>query len=76
MAIFFVFAMLLWAALQITNMFGDTLSEILVLNWYQGTLGEHSVLIIAFADFRNLIYLNYTVFLKTIWYQTSYDFLV
>jgi NHS family xanthosine MFS transporter len=27
------FAMLLGAALQITNMFGDTLSEILVLNW-------------------------------------------
>jgi NHS family xanthosine MFS transporter len=30
--IFLFFAMLLGAALQITNMFGDTLSEILVLN--------------------------------------------
>lgn len=59
MAIFFVFAMLLGAALQITNMFGDTFIRDFGSNpEYQGTFGvEHSVLIISLSQISETLFI-------------------
>ena len=67
MAIFFVFAMLLGAALQITNMFGDTFIRDFGSNpEYQGTFGvEHSVLIISLSQISETLFiLTIPFFLK------------
>ncbi len=59
MAIFFVFAMLLGAALQITNMFGDTFIRDFGLNpEYKGTFGvEHSVFIISLSQISETLFI-------------------
>jgi NHS family xanthosine MFS transporter len=59
MAIFFVFAMLLGAALQITNMFGDTFIRDFGSNpEYKGTFGvEHSVLIISLSQVSETLFI-------------------
>lgn len=67
MAIFFVFAMLLGAALQITNMFGDTFIRDFGSNpQYQGTFGvEHSVFIISLSQISETLFiLTIPFFLK------------
>ncbi|MFC5978845.1 nucleoside permease [Flavobacterium salmonis] len=67
MAIFFVFAMLLGAALQITNMFGDTFIRDFGSNpEYQGTFGvEHSVFIISLSQISETLFiLTIPFFLK------------
>lgn len=67
MAIFFVFAMLLGAALQITNMFGDTFIRDFGSNpEYHGTFGvEHSVLIISLSQISETLFiLTIPFFLK------------
>lgn len=67
MAIFFVFAMLLGAALQITNMFGDTFIRDFGNNpEYQGTFGvEHSVFIISLSQISETLFiLTIPFFLK------------
>lgn len=67
MAIFFVFAMLLGAALQITNMFGDTFIRDFGLNpEYKGTFGvEHSVFIISLSQISETLFiLTIPFFLK------------
>jgi NHS family xanthosine MFS transporter len=59
MAIFFVFAMLLGAALQITNMFGDTFIRDFGSNpIYKGTFGvEHSVFIISLSQISETLFI-------------------
>ena len=67
MAIFFVFAMLLGAALQITNMFGDTFIRDFGSNpLYKGTFGvEHSVFIISLSQISETLFiLTIPFFLK------------
>lgn len=67
MAIFFVFAMLLGAALQITNMFGDTFIRDFGSNpEYKGTFGvEHSVFIISLSQISETLFiLTIPFFLK------------
>ncbi len=67
MAIFFVFAMLLGAALQITNMFGDTFIRDFGSNpQYKGTFGvDHSVLIISLSQISETLFiLTIPFFLK------------
>jgi MFS transporter, NHS family, xanthosine permease len=67
MAIFFVFAMLLGAALQITNMFGDTFIRDFGMNpEYKGTFGvEHSVFIISLSQISETLFiLTIPFFLK------------
>jgi NHS family xanthosine MFS transporter len=67
MAVFFVFAMLLGAALQITNMFGDTFIRDFGSNpEYQGTFGvEHSVFIISLSQISETLFiLTIPFFLK------------
>lgn len=67
MAIFFVFAMLLGAALQITNMFGDTfIRDFGSYPEYQGTFGvEHSVFIISLSQISETLFiLTIPFFLK------------
>ncbi len=67
MAIFFVFAMLLGAALQITNMFGDTFIRDFGSNpEYHGTFGvEHSVFIISLSQISETLFiLTIPFFLK------------
>lgn len=59
LAIFFVFAMLLGAALQITNMFGDTFIRDFGSNpEYKGTFGvEHSVFIISLSQISETLFI-------------------
>ncbi|NBU80886.1 MAG: MFS transporter [Flavobacteriaceae bacterium] len=59
MAIFFVFAMLLGAALQITNMFGDTfIRDFGKEAIYKGTFGvEHSVFIISLSQISETLFI-------------------
>jgi MFS transporter, NHS family, xanthosine permease len=67
MAIFFVFAMLLGAALQITNMFGDTFIRDFGSNSeYKGTFGvDHSVFIISLSQISETLFiLTIPFFLK------------
>jgi NHS family xanthosine MFS transporter len=67
MAIFFVFAMLLGAALQITNMFGDTFIRDFGSDpKYHGTFGvEHSVFIISLSQISETLFiLTIPFFLK------------
>ncbi|MCF6141101.1 nucleoside permease [Flavobacterium sp. K77] len=67
MAIFFVFAMLLGAALQITNMFGDTFIRDFGSDpQYKGTFGvDHSVLIISLSQISETLFiLTIPFFLK------------
>ncbi len=67
LAIFFVFAMLLGAALQITNMFGDTFIRDFGMNpEYKGTFGvEHSVFIISLSQISETLFiLTIPFFLK------------
>jgi len=67
LAIFFVFAMLLGAALQITNMFGDTFIRDFGSNpEYKGTFGvEHSVFIISLSQISETLFiLTIPFFLK------------
>lgn len=67
MAIFFVFAMLLGAALQITNMFGDTfIRDFGSYPEYRGTFGvEHSVFIISLSQISETLFiLTIPFFLK------------
>lgn len=67
LAIFFVFAMLLGAALQITNMFGDTFIRDFGSNpIYKGTFGvEHSVFIISLSQISETLFiLTIPFFLK------------
>ncbi|HSD14281.1 MAG TPA: nucleoside permease [Flavobacterium sp.] len=67
MAIFFVFAMLLGAALQITNMFGDTFIRDFGSDpAYKGTFGvEHSVFIISLSQISETLFiLTIPFFLK------------
>lgn len=67
MAIFFVFAMLLGAALQVTNMFADTFIRDFGSNpEYHGTFGvEHSVFIISLSQISETLFiLTIPFFLK------------
>ena len=67
LAIFFVFAMLLGAALQITNMFGDTfIRDFGKIDQYKGTFGvEHSVFIISLSQVSETLFiLTIPFFLK------------
>ncbi len=67
MAMFFVFAMLLGAALQITNMFGDTFIRDFGSDpQYKGTFGvDHSVLIISLSQISETLFiLTIPFFLK------------
>lgn len=67
LAIFFVFAMFLGAALQITNMFGDTFIRDFGANpEYKGTFGvEHSVFIISLSQISETLFiLTIPFFLK------------
>lgn len=67
LAIFFVFAMFLGAALQITNMFGDTFIRDFGSNpEYKGTFGvEHSVFIISLSQISETLFiLTIPFFLK------------
>ena len=59
MAIFFIFAMLLGAALQITNMFGDTFIRDFGSNpEYAGTFGvKHSVFIISLSQISEILFI-------------------
>jgi len=59
LAVFFVFAMLLGAALQITNMFGDTFIRDFGSNpEYKGTFGvEHSVFIISLSQISETLFI-------------------
>jgi hypothetical protein len=71
MAIFLCFAMLLGAALQITNMFGDTFIRDFGIQSTKGLLVEHCINYFAFADFRNLICLTIPFF-KVTFYNDSF----
>ncbi len=67
LAIFFVFAMMLGAALQITNMFGDTFIRDFGSNpEYKGTFGvNHSVFIISLSQISETLFiLTIPFFLK------------
>ena len=67
LAIFFVFAMFLGAALQITNMFGDTFIRDFGSNpEYKGTFGvDHSVFIISLSQISETLFiLTIPFFLK------------
>lgn len=67
LAIFFVFAMMLGAALQITNMFGDTFIRDFGSNpEYKGTFGvDHSVFIISLSQISEILFiLTIPFFLK------------
>ncbi|MEQ1553671.1 MAG: nucleoside permease [Ferruginibacter sp.] len=67
MAIFFVFAMLLGAALQITNMFGDSfIRDFGKIEEYKNTFGvKHSVLIISLSQISETLFiLTIPFFLK------------
>ncbi len=67
MAVFFVFAMLLGAALQITNMFGDTfIRDFGSIEKYKGTFGvDHSVFIISLSQVSETLFiLTIPFFLK------------
>lgn len=59
LAVFFIFAMFLGAALQITNMFGDTFIRDFGSNpEYQGTFGvEHSVFIISLSQISEMLFI-------------------
>lgn len=67
LAIFFVFAMFLGAALQITNMFGDTfIRDFGTYPEYKGTFGvDHSVFIISLSQISETLFiLTIPFFLK------------
>ena len=74
MAMFFIFAMLLGAALQLTNAYGDTfLHDFANIDKYKGSdCGKISCdHYVYFSDFRNVIHSCHSIFSEKIWYQTS-----
>ena len=72
MIIFFLFAMLLGAALQITNAYGGAFLDDFKTTYADSFGVKHpNILIIYFADIRNAIYFNYPFLSAKIWYQDS-----
>jgi NHS family xanthosine MFS transporter len=72
----FLFCHVTWAALQITNMFGDTFIRDFGSNPIRDFWVEHFVLIISLSQISETLFILTILFLKTIWYQTSMIFLV
>ena len=71
MALFFIFSMMLGAALQLTNMYGDTFLDGFekVPEYKDSFVVKYSTdHIVDLTDVRNIIYSYHSIFSEKIWY--------